>query len=187
MDDTATRDGTGRIALGAALVALVSLVQAFMWHGPRPPARAGAHAPGGPVGACQRRLDGALETGPVTFLSNGATIDPARIATVDAVAVAMRGCGAIAAEVGGHTDGRGDTARNLRLSQQRAQAVVDALIARGIAPARLIARGFGETRPAVAGSGVEANAANRRITFTAMPPVGVPAGPGVATKRGEHP
>ena len=50
-------------------------------------------------------------------------------------------------QVSGHTDSRGDDAYNLRLSQDRAQAVVDYLVRNGIESSRLTAVGYGETRP----------------------------------------
>lgn len=49
--------------------------------------------------------------------------------------------------VSGHTDSRGNDSYNLRLSKDRAQAVVDYLVRNGIASNRLAAVGYGETRP----------------------------------------
>lgn len=50
-------------------------------------------------------------------------------------------------EVAGHTDSRGNDDYNLRLSKERAQAVVDYLVRNGISSSRLKAVGYGETRP----------------------------------------
>ncbi len=50
-------------------------------------------------------------------------------------------------EVGGHTDTRGDAKANQILSQERANAVVDYLVSKGIAENRMIAKGYGETKP----------------------------------------
>ena len=50
-------------------------------------------------------------------------------------------------ELASHTDTRGSEAANDTLSQRRAQSVVDYLIERGIDPARLVARGYGERMP----------------------------------------
>lgn len=49
-------------------------------------------------------------------------------------------------EIMSHTDSRGDDAYNMSLSQQRANAVVNYLVSKGISRSRLSARGFGETR-----------------------------------------
>ena len=50
-------------------------------------------------------------------------------------------------QVSGHTDSRGNDEYNLRLSQDRAQAVVNYLVRNGIPANRLSAVGYGETRP----------------------------------------
>lgn len=50
-------------------------------------------------------------------------------------------------EIGSHTDARAPYDYNIRLSQRRAQSVVDWLIARGISKKRLKAKGYGETQP----------------------------------------
>lgn len=53
----------------------------------------------------------------------------------------------IVVEIGSHTDARGTDAFNYRLSQRRANAIVRFLVSKGIAGARLQAKGYGETRP----------------------------------------
>ncbi|MBW2256619.1 MAG: OmpA family protein, partial [Deltaproteobacteria bacterium] len=68
-------------------------------------------------------------------------------------------------EVQGHTDNTGGAAYNLDLSQRRAQAVVDALADRGVAPERLDARGYGFTRPVASNEIEEGKAQNRRVQF----------------------
>ena len=55
----------------------------------------------------------------------------------------------ITIELGSHTDSRGTDALNQELSQKRAQSVVDYLIEKGIASARLTAKGFGKSSPKV--------------------------------------
>src|SRR6185295_6747269 len=50
-------------------------------------------------------------------------------------------------EVGSHTDSKGKDKYNLRLSQARAQSIVDYLISKGISSDRLSAKGYGETVP----------------------------------------
>ncbi len=71
-------------------------------------------------------------------------------------------------EVGGHTDSQGDAARNQLLSEQRARAVADALIAAGVPAERLAARGFGSNRPVGDNSTEAGRAANRRIGYEVM-------------------
>lgn len=59
-------------------------------------------------------------------------------------------------EILAHADRWGRAGYNQRLSERRAQAVVDYLLARGIAPARLVSRGYGQERPFVVTRGVAA-------------------------------
>ncbi len=50
-------------------------------------------------------------------------------------------------EMGSHTDSVDDEAYNQRLSQRRAESTVNYLIKKGIIPARLVAKGYGESKP----------------------------------------
>ena len=52
--------------------------------------------------------------------------------------------------VEGHTDARGSADYNLNLSERRAKAVVSYLSERGVDTAKLLPRGFGQTKPIVA-------------------------------------
>jgi outer membrane protein OmpA-like peptidoglycan-associated protein len=65
----------------------------------------------------------------------------------------------------GHTDSRGSDEANLRLSQDRAAAVRDYLLGKGIAPKRLVSVGFGETRPLDPRENEMAWSQNRRVDF----------------------
>lgn len=66
----------------------------------------------------------------------------------------------------GHTDSRGSTAYNRTLSTWRVEAVIDALVARGVARERLVGVGFGEDQPVVAEARTEEqHAQNRRVIF----------------------
>ena len=75
-------------------------------------------------------------------------------------------------QLASHTDCRGDEAYNEELSQRRAQSVVDYLISNGISSNLLVAKGFGETAPAVDCScgdcSEEEHQANRRTTFKVL-------------------
>jgi MYXO-CTERM domain-containing protein len=63
----------------------------------------------------------------------------------------------------GHTDDRGNDAHNLALSQRRAEAVVAFLLGQGVAPSRVTARGYGETRPIANNATAAGRATNRRV------------------------
>jgi outer membrane protein OmpA-like peptidoglycan-associated protein len=69
-------------------------------------------------------------------------------------------------EIGGHTDDRGTDEKNLALSEQRAGTVLTYLTKLGIAPSRLVARGYGKTKPLINANTPEAMQRNRRVEFT---------------------
>ena len=71
----------------------------------------------------------------------------------------------ISIEIRGHTDSVGSEENNLRLSEDRANAVVDALKTRGINENRLISKGFGEMSPIADNSTDEGRKQNRRTEF----------------------
>jgi outer membrane protein OmpA-like peptidoglycan-associated protein len=50
-------------------------------------------------------------------------------------------------EIGSHTDNMGSDSYNLKLSQNRSESVVKYLTSKGIAPERLVAKGYGESQP----------------------------------------
>ena len=68
-------------------------------------------------------------------------------------------------EIDGHTDGHGSLDYNQRLSENRAKAVVEFLISKGIDPKRLQYKGFGKTRPIDTNATEEGRAHNRRVEF----------------------
>jgi outer membrane protein OmpA-like peptidoglycan-associated protein len=65
-------------------------------------------------------------------------------------------------EISGHTDNVGKPADNLLLSNNRAKAVVNYLTGKGIAPQRLSAKGYGETKPVSGNKTEEERGLNRR-------------------------
>ncbi len=63
----------------------------------------------------------------------------------------------------GHTDNQGDNASNQKLSESRAKAVMDAIVAKGINSNRLSSTGFGEDQPIADNSTDAGRARNRRV------------------------
>jgi outer membrane protein OmpA-like peptidoglycan-associated protein len=63
----------------------------------------------------------------------------------------------------GHTDSFGDEDRNRDLSRRRARAVMDRLVANGVAAERLESRGYGHVRPVAPNYSDEGRAQNRRV------------------------
>jgi outer membrane protein OmpA-like peptidoglycan-associated protein len=68
-------------------------------------------------------------------------------------------------ELSSHTDDKGTDEYNEKLSQERAQSVVDFLINKGIKPERLVAKGYGEKVPVAANDTDENRQLNRRTEF----------------------
>ena len=84
---------------------------------------------------------------PILYDYNSAKITPASEKIIDEYLLKlMRDKPGLRIELSSHTDSRGNDDYNMSLSQQRAQSVVNYLVAKGIARDRLVARGYGETR-----------------------------------------
>jgi OOP family OmpA-OmpF porin len=76
-----------------------------------------------------------------------------------------RGCSELRLEIQGHTDSSGQRDDNLRLSRKRAEAVKAYLVAQGLSPDRLDAKGFGPDRPVASNRTEAGRARNRRIEY----------------------
>jgi OOP family OmpA-OmpF porin len=88
---------------------------------------------------------------------------------LDYVAKGMRGQPTMQVEIAGHTDSVGSVAANLKLSQRRAESVRAYLLAQGIEPERLTAKGYGKSELLIS---PEKNAIdaerNRRVVFKVL-------------------
>ena len=85
-------------------------------------------------------------------------------ATLDEIAKLLKSQPNLKLEVGGHTDNTGKSDRNVKLSADRANAVVKALTAKyGIAAARLQAKGYGDAQPVAPNNDEAGRAKNRRV------------------------
>ena len=120
-----------------------------------------------PVATDTTRLTKALNKGVVRFEHKSAVLRTDSQDTLRASALAIRAAGSqLRLEVGSHTDSLGTADNNMRLSQQRAEAVVAELRALGVPSSVLSARGYGEERP-LADNRLEAGRErNRRIEYT---------------------
>jgi OmpA-OmpF porin, OOP family len=99
----------------------------------------------------------------VNFDTGNATIKPDSAKTLDTAAEALKAAAAVKIEVGGHTDNVGTPEANLKLSQERAQAVMAALVERGVPATRLTAKGYGQTAPVADNRSEDGRAKNRRV------------------------
>ncbi|EMR04452.1 OmpA family protein [Cesiribacter andamanensis] len=68
----------------------------------------------------------------------------------------------------GHTDNQGSSKANLKLSQDRVEAVRSYLLSRGIDAKRIQGKGFGGTRPVASNANPETRQLNRRVEFTIL-------------------
>ena len=100
----------------------------------------------------------------IRFASDSAVLDKASDATLAQMAALLEAQPALKAYVVGHTDDSGSLAHNLALSQQRAEAVVKALVTHyGIVPARLAAKGLASYAPVASNHDEAGKARNRRV------------------------
>ena len=105
----------------------------------------------------------------VLFDMNSSVLKTGAYSELDRVATILNKYPETRIRIEGHTDSTGSEAYNLKLSEQRAQAVKAALIAKNVDAARLETVGFGETRP-VADNNLEAGRQlNRRVEMIIAP------------------
>jgi len=101
----------------------------------------------------------------IFFATGSATLDDRSVSELQRLFALLRDQPTLRIRIGGHTDDVGADADNQGLSEARARAVRDYLVAAGIEAARLEYRGYGESRPLDAGLTETARALNRRTTF----------------------
>jgi outer membrane protein OmpA-like peptidoglycan-associated protein len=102
----------------------------------------------------------------VLFKTNSAEILPESNSILDAVASTLQHHPEFQViEVGGHADERSSDDYNLKLTQDRTQSVVEALVARGVSRSRMMAQGYGEYCPVDEGHNEAAWDKNRRVEF----------------------
>jgi OOP family OmpA-OmpF porin len=106
----------------------------------------------------------------IHFPVGQSVIMPDNYAVLGKVQRAIRAFGEPDVIIGGHTDSTGPEPLNEHLSQQRAEAVRQYLVANGVLPFdKIIAVGYGSTRPLASNSTEEGRAMNRRIDVTISP------------------
>ncbi len=99
----------------------------------------------------------------VEFATNSATVKNVYHDHIQKVANFLKAYPETIAEIEGHTDSRGAERYNLKLSQRRAQKVVEHMISQGIDPSRLKAIGYGESRPIADNATETGRQRNRRV------------------------
>ena len=103
---------------------------------------------------------------PILFRSGSDRIERDSLMIIERVAALLLENPSITSlRVEGHTDNKGDSDRNVLLSQRRATTVMKALIDRGVPASVLQAQGYGDARPVSSNRTEEGRAKNRRIEF----------------------
>lgn len=144
----------GGIVGGAALGALLGHAICDPIEEPPPPP-----PPPPPAPAPSRKI----ELRSPFFDFNKATLRPLGYEKVREAAKVMKDNPKYRATIQGYTDSIGSDAYNLRLSERRAQAVADALVADGIEATRLTVKGFGKADPVASNATEEGRQENRRV------------------------
>ncbi|MGA9725360.1 MAG: OmpA family protein [Candidatus Binatus sp.] len=99
----------------------------------------------------------------VHFDFNKAKIRPGDAAVLDEAAIALKAHPNTVVNVNGYCDAIGSEEYNLKLSDRRADAVVDYLVKAGIPSTQLIPHGYGKTNFVATNKTAEGRAENRRV------------------------
>jgi len=102
----------------------------------------------------------------IFFEFNKTILLPASFTELDKVAQFMIEEDIKLIEISGHTDSEGSDSYNQKLSEGRAASVVSYLVSKGIKPERMLAVGYGKSRPVDTNQSESGRAQNRRVEFT---------------------
>lgn len=116
----------------------------------------------------QVNLDELIEGKVVEFEIKSFELTEKGVALLEDILMALAQAPEVRIEIAGHTDSRGTTEDNLQLSIDRANAVLDYLVAAGEEKDRFDVIGYGEANPADTNDTTQGRARNRRIEFTAL-------------------
>jgi outer membrane protein OmpA-like peptidoglycan-associated protein len=105
----------------------------------------------------------------VTFAVNQSNIEPRFEAVLGDVAAVLREYDRSVVDIKGHTDSSGGDTINQPLSERRALAVADALIAQGVLRERLFVEGLSSRVPVASNATAEGRAQNRRVEILIRP------------------
>jgi outer membrane protein OmpA-like peptidoglycan-associated protein len=115
--------------------------------------------------------------GDVLFETGRAELKPGAMRDIDRLATVLRQEPDRQVVIEGHTDSTGSPDTNRRLSEERADAVRDALVTSGIPADRIVTRGLGEGYPVASNATAAGRQQNRRVEII-IPPTSATAGAG---------
>ncbi|MEE9492758.1 MAG: OmpA family protein [Gammaproteobacteria bacterium] len=118
------------------------------------------------VADCQSRFNEILGSQTIRFNTDKAGVSQQSHQLLDSLANIASSCPDTHIEIAGYTDSKGSESYNQKLSQKRAEAVLEYLIGQNVRADRLIAIGYGEEQPVADNSTEAGRAQNRRIEFT---------------------
>ncbi|HLS05570.1 MAG TPA: OmpA family protein, partial [Wenzhouxiangella sp.] len=104
-----------------------------------------------------------ITLGDVLFASGETTLQPEARQQLPDVVELLQGEPGKQVRIEGHTDSTGSTSANLRISEQRAEAVKNALVELGVDAGRIRAVGMGEDFPIASNDSAEGRSQNRRV------------------------
>jgi OOP family OmpA-OmpF porin len=122
----------------------------------------------GAGGTLQKAINDAVAGRPITFQTGSAAITKAGQKVLRSLLKPLIATGPERVVVGGHTDDVGAAKSNLSLSRARANSVAVWLEKHGVAKSRLVAKGYGESKPIAPNSTAAGRSKNRRIEFTVL-------------------
>ena len=114
---------------------------------------------------CRQIFDQALQGRTVDFETSGDQLATKSYGLLDELIEIAVDCPAAKIQVTGHSDATGDETTNLRLSKDRARAVVAHMVLRGLSEKRLLAYGAGSSDPVAGNDNARERQQNRRIEF----------------------
>ncbi|HEX5625977.1 MAG TPA: DUF937 domain-containing protein [Saprospiraceae bacterium] len=101
----------------------------------------------------------------ILFETGSSKLNSISFEQIDNIAAIMKAMPAVEFKIGGYTDNAGDRNANIQLSRERADAVMNALIERGIEAKRLSAEGYGPEHPVADNGTAEGREQNRRVAI----------------------
>lgn len=119
-----------------------------------------------------------LPTQALLFERNSSAVRGSDVPRLNRLADSLNHCPGYRVRATGHSDGIGTRASNRRMSERRAQSVIDHLLRRGVDPTRLSLSGAGASQPVASNATWEGRNRNRRVDIEVYSPAGsVSAGP----------
>jgi OmpA-OmpF porin, OOP family len=109
------------------------------------------------------KTDANLSFNPILFENNKTVISSPSIVELNRLVAVLKEQPAFEIELSGHSDASGSEAHNLKLSEQRTEAVTSYLLRKGIAASRIHKQSFGSTKPIDSNDTEEGRNKNRRV------------------------